>query len=66
MAVVNPCYKCEDRVVGCHCKCPKYIEFRAIMDQRIKNRVEYRNIIVVMILMTLISMLNVRGGKDND
>lgn len=42
MAVVNPCYKCEDRVVGCHCKCPKYIEFRAIMDQRIKSRVEYR------------------------
>ena len=25
--IINPCYKCEDREVGCHSKCEKYQEF---------------------------------------
>lgn len=24
-----PCYKCEDRYVGCHGECEKYIAFRS-------------------------------------
>jgi len=29
---VNPCYKCEDRVVGCHAECEKYISYRKEQD----------------------------------
>ena len=25
--IINPCYKCEDREVGCHSNCEKYKEF---------------------------------------
>lgn len=27
MKVKSPCYKCEDREVGCHSKCERYIDF---------------------------------------
>lgn len=23
----NPCYQCEERQLGCHSNCPKYIEW---------------------------------------
>ena len=29
--VMSPCYKCEDRVVGCHSRCEKYLEYSGIM-----------------------------------
>lgn len=25
----SPCYKCQDRYVGCHAKCERYIEWSA-------------------------------------
>ena len=24
-----PCYKCEERVVGCHIACERYLEYKA-------------------------------------
>lgn len=24
----SPCYRCEDRRVGCHASCPKYLQFK--------------------------------------
>lgn len=29
----SPCYKCEDRYVGCHGKCNKYADFRILVDE---------------------------------
>ena len=29
MTINDPCYKCDDRVIGCHSKCKKYIEWAA-------------------------------------
>lgn len=30
----SPCKDCEDRNVGCHSKCEKYIEFKRMRDER--------------------------------
>lgn len=29
----NPCYECEDRAVGCHATCEKYINWRKEYDK---------------------------------
>lgn len=29
----SPCHKCEDRVVGCHGRCPKYKKYREEYDK---------------------------------
>ena len=31
----SPCQGCRDRVVGCHSKCPKYIEYDRINKERL-------------------------------
>jgi len=45
MQRIVPCYKCEDREVGCHGKCEKYISFRNEMEeirtQIAKERMKY-------------------------
>ena len=35
-----PCYKCEDRRVGCHGECEKYIEFRKEREVIYQKRAE--------------------------
>lgn len=44
------CYKCEDRVVGCHSTCEKYIqackeweEYKASIDKKIKDDADYED-----------------------
>ena len=32
--VTNACYKCEDRVVGCHSTCEKYKKYKKLMNER--------------------------------
>lgn len=38
-----PCNNCEDREIGCHSKCTKYIKFKSLKDAereaRLKDRV---------------------------
>ena len=34
MNVVNPCLDCEDRAVGCHSTCEKYISWKVQEDKR--------------------------------
>ena len=29
----SPCYGCEDRYVGCHSKCGKYIDFQSVHEE---------------------------------
>lgn len=29
-----PCYKCEERQVGCHAKCGRYKEWKEFMEKR--------------------------------
>lgn len=36
----SPCHKCEEREVGCHSKCDKYIRFRAELDKVNQARLE--------------------------
>lgn len=33
----NLCFKCEERVVGCHSQCEKYKQFRRDMDEKKKK-----------------------------
>ena len=28
MNIKSPCLKCDNRNVGCHCECEKYIEYK--------------------------------------
>ena len=40
--ITNPCYKCEKRVVGCHCFCEEYKSFKEeITETKKKMRSEY-------------------------
>lgn len=36
-----PCLNCEDRQIGCHAVCEKYIQFRKELDE--VNRLAYEN-----------------------
>lgn len=39
-----PCHDCKDRVIGCHGKCEKYLEFRKKLDiQNEHERYSKRN-----------------------
>ena len=38
--VKSPCYKCEDREVGCHGKCEKYQEYAGITEEHRATRNE--------------------------
>lgn len=38
-----PCGNCEERSIGCHGKCEKYIEFRRDRDTMLDRRTEIRN-----------------------
>ena len=31
--LASPCYKCQDRKLGCHGKCVKYIKYRTEYDE---------------------------------
>lgn len=33
-----PCQGCEDRKVGCHCLCDKYIHYRTLVDSYHKDK----------------------------
>lgn len=33
MNEISCCYKCSDRVVGCHSKCERYIAYRKDIDE---------------------------------
>lgn len=33
-----PCFLCDDREVGCHTKCSRYVEFRKHMDKAMEQR----------------------------
>ena len=35
---IAPCYKCKERVVGCHSKCEKYLEFSEVVRAERENR----------------------------
>ena len=37
---ISPCYKCEDRVVGCHGRCERYQEYTGEMEKIREERVE--------------------------
>lgn len=34
MTIKSPCKNCENRCVGCHSNCDKYIEYRKQLDNR--------------------------------
>lgn len=33
-----PCKDCENRYVGCHGRCEKYLEFKKANDERLKQK----------------------------
>lgn len=35
---MNPCYKCEERAMGCHSRCEKYKAWKAWWDEAQKER----------------------------
>ena len=39
-----PCYKCEDRIVGCHSTCERYIAYRKETDEQNKLIQKNRNL----------------------
>ena len=40
----NPCYKCEERIVGCHSSCEKYKSFRIELEEEKKKIVAGKQI----------------------
>ena len=35
---ISPCYKCEERQLGCHSSCEKYLEYTGIVAQNREAR----------------------------
>lgn len=44
----SPCYKCTDRVLGCHSTCEKYAEFKEQNDAYKKKSYEHRGLDIVL------------------
>ena len=36
--IMPPCKDCPNREVGCHAKCPRYSEYRAKVEEKLKAR----------------------------
>ena len=43
-----PCYKCTERVLGCHSTCDNYLEFKKINDVNKKRRYEHEALDIVV------------------
>lgn len=39
--VLSPCYKCEERKLGCHSVCERYIAYAGVMAENRQERREY-------------------------
>lgn len=61
---IRCCYGCEEREVGCHATCEKYIAERKALDEEKKekrDRQERRNMVWETYLQGLKNMKNVRA-----
>lgn len=38
--LIAPCKDCEERQIGCHSTCEKYLQYRALKDKQNKDRVK--------------------------
>ena len=64
MSIIRCCYKCEERKVGCHSTCEKYLAERKVLDEEMeerKKRSVKRDIIWDTYLNGLKNMKNVRN-----
>lgn len=54
--VQAPCYKCEDRTVGCHGNCPEYAKYIDIVETAKRKVIEENNIRNAVINNTIATM----------
>lgn len=38
---IAPCYKCEERHIGCHATCERYLEYAGIVAENREGRREF-------------------------
>ena len=38
-----PCHKCEERFIGCHDGCKRYLKFKGIFDEARKKMAEFHD-----------------------
>ena len=51
--VQAPCYKCEDRSVGCHGDCPEYAKYIDIVESAKRKAIEESNVRITIIRNTI-------------
>lgn len=59
-----PCYKCEDRRVGCHIDCDRYIAVRKKMDEIKEKAQRERDIDHYTVGRVIQTALDAKWGRD--